>query len=103
VDVTRGKNMSFYRGPTGDARGSSANGLISEFAGDYSYASASRKFGVAVWNDVRQAADCPEIDAYRQSLVDEDPIPVPEPNNDCLQTVDSACGNSDIWGFSSAP
>ena len=100
---TIGAWSELYRGPTGDARGSAANGLISEFAGDYSYASASREFGVAVWNDVRQAADCPEIDAYRQSLVDGDPIAVPEPNNDCLQTVDSAFGNSDIWGFSTAP
>lgn len=100
---TIGAWTQIYRGPAGDARGSSANGLISEFIGDYSYASASRTFGVAVWNDVREAADCPAIDAYRQALVAGQTPVAPEPNNVCPQTDSSAFGNTDIWGFSTAP
>jgi hypothetical protein len=86
------------RGPTGDARGSSANALTDEFLGDYDYAFATNEFGVAVWNDVRNAADCPAIDSYRQSLVDGNPIARPAPQQDCPATF----GNSDIYGGSYA-
>ncbi len=90
------------RAPTGDARGSSANALTDEFLGDYDYAFATNDFAVAVWNDARNAADCPKEDIYRQMLVDgtatsdsTDPNR-PAPQQDCLPTF----GNSDIFGGS---
>jgi len=86
------------RAPTGDARGSSANALTDEFLGDYDYAFATNEFGVAVWNDARNAADCPAIDAYRQSLVDGTPGTRPAPEQDCPATF----GNTDIYGGSYA-
>ena len=87
---------TLHRGPIGDARGSSANNLESEFLGDYNYVVATREFGATVWNDVRNAPDCPAINAYRQSLVDGNPITAPAPNIDCPATF----GNSDIFGGS---
>jgi len=86
------------RAPIADARGSSANALDGEFLGDYDYAFATNAFGVAVWNDARNAADCPAIDAYRQSLVNGAPIARPAPQQDCPANF----GNSDIYGGSYA-
>jgi hypothetical protein len=83
-----------HRGVVGDTRGSSANSLTAEFLGDYNYVAATRDFAVAVWNDVRDAAVCPAINAYRQSIADGSPIPAPAPQVDCPATF----GNTDIFG-----
>jgi len=92
---------TLHRGVTGDARGSSANSLTGEFLGDYNYVSATNEFAVATWNDVRNATDCPAVDAYRQSLMTEttaDDLPAPAPAQQCPPTF----GNSDIFGGSYA-
>ena len=90
------------RGASGDARGSSANSQVSEFLGDYVYAAASDSFGVAVWNDARNAEDCAADDTYRENRVKgATPNPKPDPPTDCGST--SRFGNSDIYSFSSAP
>jgi hypothetical protein len=101
---TIGAWSDLNRAPTGDARGSSANALTGEFLGDYDYTFATNDFVAAVWNDARNAADCPAIDAYRQQILDgtaagtsTDPTR-PAPNNDCPATF----GNTDIWGGSYA-
>jgi hypothetical protein len=92
------------RGPTGDARASSANALVDEFLGDYDYAFATNDSVLAVWNDARNGADCPAIDAYRQDVVDGTAAGVatdptrPAPEQDCPATF----GNTDIFGGSFA-
>jgi hypothetical protein len=95
--VTDGTVSAFgpiWRAPLGDSRGSSANDLTTGFLGDYNYTAATRDAGVAVWNDTRNAADCPAIDAYRESLVGGPAAPRPAPATDCPETF----GNTDIWG-----
>jgi hypothetical protein len=94
-----GAFAEIHRGASGDARGSSANVLTSEFLGDYVYAAATRSYGVAVWNDVRNAADCPAIDAYRQALVNGQAAAAPAVEQQCPANF----GNSDIYSFTSAP
>jgi hypothetical protein len=97
-----GSLSTLNRGATGDARGSSANVLDSEFLGDYVYAAASNTFGVAVWNDARNAQDCPAVDTYRENLqLGITPNPVPNPPTSC--PANSTFGNSDIYSFSNAP
>jgi hypothetical protein len=90
-----GTFTELHRAAAGDPRGSSQNNLVGEFLGDYVYAAASRTFGAAVWNDARNAADCPAIDAWRQALATGDTsVPRPAPQQDCPATF----GNSDIFG-----
>ncbi len=85
------------RGQPGDPRGSSANALTDEFLGDYVYAAATRDYGAAVWNDARDAADCPAVDAWRMALQTGDTsVPKPAPEQDCPPNF----GNSDIFGGS---
>src|SRR4030095_7426941 len=85
--------VDIHRGAIGAARASSANALSSEFLGDYNTIAANNGFAVALWNDVRLASNCPAIDAYRQSLVDGNPLPTPAPGTQCPRTF----GNSDIF------
>jgi len=97
--ASTGAFTTLHRGVPGDARGSSANSLTAEFLGDYVYAAASRTYGAGVWNDARNAADCPAIDTYRQSIVDGQAATPPAVQQQCPANF----GNSDIYSFTSAP
>jgi len=97
ADVTGGAIGAFgtlARGVVGDPRASSQNNLQAEFLGDYVYAAATRAGAVGVWNEVRDGADCPAIDAWRLSLRTGTSVPRPAPQKDCPATW----GNSDIFG-----
>jgi hypothetical protein len=81
------------RGAVGDSRGSSSNALIDGFIGDYNTVAATNSGAVSVFNDARDAADCPAIDVFRQATVDGTAGPPPAPATDCPATF----GNTDIW------
>ena len=103
ADITNGVPGAFsqlHRGASGDPRGSSSNNLVAEFLGDYVYAIATNTYGAGVWNDARNAADCPAIDAYRLSAQTGGGVP-PAPQN-CLSPPGKFFGNSDIFGGSFA-
>jgi hypothetical protein len=91
-----GAFSQIHRSTPGDPRGSSQNDRQAEFLGDYVYAVATRTFGAAVWNDVRNASDCPAIDAWRMSLRTGATVPLPEPVQNCPSTF----GGSSIYGGS---
>jgi hypothetical protein len=97
-----GAFTTLHRGAVGDGRGSSANSLTTEFLGDYNYAVATRDYAAAVWVDSRNAAVCPAINAFRQSLVAGSPIAAPAPNQDCPVVAGDHFGNTDIFGGSYA-
>ncbi len=88
-----------FAGPTGDARGSSANGLDGEFIGDYNWIVATNGFAVAVYNDVRNAVHCPAVDTWRQALANGSSPPQPSPASSCPATF----GNSDIFAARVTP
>jgi hypothetical protein len=96
ADGTVGTFADVHRGAVGDPRGSSQNNRVMEFLGDYVYAVATDTYGAAVWNDVRNAADCPAMDAFRLSFQTGGSVPPPAVQTDCPATF----GNSDINGGS---
>ena len=86
-----------HRGASGDPRGSSQNNVVLEFLGDYVYAAATNDFGVAVWNDVRNASDCPDVDAWRATVQ----VTLSLAGRPAIQQVCAATfGNTDIFGGS---
>jgi hypothetical protein len=89
---TVGGWSTLHRGAIGDARGTTRT-LNREAVYDYNFAAATRTYGAAVWMDARNAADCPAVDAYRQSLIDGTPITPPAPLTDCPAQF----GNEDIY------
>jgi hypothetical protein len=90
-----GSFTTLHRAAVGDARGTTRT-LNREAIYDYQYAAASRDYGAVVWMDVRDATDCPAVDAYRQSLIDRSPIAAPSPLTDCAPDF----GNGDIYSGS---
>ena len=99
ANATPGPLTEVHRSPPGDPRGSSQNNLQAGFLGDYVYAVATRDYGAAVWNDARNAADCPAIDAWRMSqrtATTSDDVPRPAPQQECAPNF----GNTDIFGGS---
>jgi hypothetical protein len=88
--------FEMHRTPPGDARAATSQGGASEFLGDYVYAIATRTYGAAAWNDVRNALECPAIDAYRYSLRTGGAVPQPEQQQACPPTF----GNGDVFGGS---
>lgn len=90
-----------HRTPPGDPRASAQNNLWLEFLGDYVYAVATNTYGAAVWNDMRNGADCPAIDAWRAAAQQAIRNGTPVPTKPAVQQVCPAnFGNSDIYGGS---
>jgi hypothetical protein len=86
---------TLHRAAVGDARGTTRT-LNRELIYDYQYAVASRDYGAVIWMDARDATVCPAVNAYRQSLIDGNPIAAPAPLTDCPPTF----GNLDNYSGS---
>jgi hypothetical protein len=88
--------LTVHRGGIGDGRASSANSQAVEFLGDYNFVDATNDFASAVWIDARNAAICPETNAFRAGLAGLGQfVPPPAPATDCPATF----GNTDIFGI----
>jgi hypothetical protein len=90
-----GAFTTLHRGAVGDVRGSTRT-LNRELIYDYQFAAATRSYGAVVWIDARDATSCPAVNAFRQSLIDRNPIPPPSPLTDCPPEF----GNTDIYSGS---
>jgi hypothetical protein len=91
-----------FVGQSGDARGTTQGRILyNEFLGDYVYAIATRTYGVGVWTDVPNTADCPAMDAWRQAsfTAGHRVFPAPWPLGDCPANF----GNNDISSATTAP
>ena len=90
-----------HRSPPGDPRGSSQNNIVMEFLGDYVYAAATNDYGVAVWNDTRDASVCAAVNQWRAEI-QQDPSSYPAGRPAIQQQCPATFGNSDIYSFTSA-
>jgi hypothetical protein len=90
-----------HRGEEGDPRGSAQNNIVMEFLGDYVYAAATNDYGVAVWNDTRNAAVCRAVNSWRAAMqADHSTYPAGRPAVE--QDCPASFGNSDIYSFTNA-
>lgn len=91
-----------HRGAMGDPRGSAQNNIVLEFLGDYVYADATNDYGVAVWNDVRQASACNAVNQWRADVQAAGP-PLDTSGRPAIQQQCAATfGNTDIRAWSGA-
>jgi len=91
-----------YVGASGDARGTGLGEYnYEEFLGFYISAVATRGYGVGSWTDVSRTADCPAMDAWRESSVKAVNVVTPAPWP--LTACPANFGNSDIWSATTAP
>jgi hypothetical protein len=88
-----------HRGAVGDPRASSQNNIVMEFLGDYVYSAATNNYAVAVWNDVRDGAVCPAVQAWRAEM-QADPSTFPAGRPAIQQDCPAKFGNTDIFGWS---
>jgi hypothetical protein len=101
-------------GVRGDARASAgfeggdagAKPVRVEFMGDSSAIVATEEGANAAWTDVSAAADCPEVDKYRQTLVDNHgkARPIPAVRKLCapqkgLRGIKTTFGNTTLCGL----
>jgi hypothetical protein len=91
-----------YVGRTGDARGTAMGGYnYEEFLGFYVSAVATRTYGVGSWTDVSRTADCPAMDAWRETSLKAGNVVTPAPWP--LTACPPSFANSDIWSATTAP
>jgi hypothetical protein len=92
--------QTLHVGATGDPRASSQNNLVLEFLGDYVYAAATNDYNVAVWNDARDGADCPAIDARRAEV--QETLDTTQNRVDVEAECPAGFGDTSIYGGSYA-